>query len=112
MGKAEDRAIGRVVDRGESGGEFCQRPRFDVLDQVGEDGVKETDLLVVEIFGIAEKKLSDASENFRAPVAWACGENLFKFVDNGRDLQHSCLGRNSSRRLSPIAVGSPHALST
>jgi hypothetical protein len=86
--KTADNAVRRVVDGRELCTELCERRDFDLFDQVGEHVVKETDLLVIEASCIAEIEIGHAPENLGAPIARACGENMFEFVDNGRGLRH------------------------
>src|SRR5215813_9848889 len=84
-----DDASGRVVDRCELRPKFGKRGGFHLLDQVCKHVVENSDLLGVETFGVAEKKIGHAPEYFSAaPIAGTCGKDGFEFVDNGRDLRH------------------------
>jgi hypothetical protein len=86
--KTANDAAGRIVDGCESCAELCKRPGLHLLDQVSEHVVEYADLFRVETRCIAEIQVGYAPENFRAPIARACGENLLEFVDNGRGLRH------------------------
>src|SRR5262245_14979838 len=78
----------RIVDRCQFCAKLRKRPGLHLLDQVSEHVVEHADLLRIETGCIAEIQVGYAPENFRAPIARACGKNLFEFVDNGRGLRH------------------------
>src|SRR6478735_6835094 len=84
-----DDATRRVVDWRKFGPKFGERVGFHLLDQVREHVVKDADLLGIKTLGVAKKKIGHPPEDFgAAPIAGACGEDGFEFVDNGRGLRH------------------------
>jgi hypothetical protein len=87
-GKSSNDTVRGIADRCEPCAEFGQRFRFDLLNKVGKDVVKNADLLVIEAFRVAEKESGDPSQNLGASIARTCGENILKFGNDGGSLRH------------------------
>ena len=64
------------------------------MDEVSEHVVKHADLLVIEVFCVAEEKIGYAPENFSATIARARGQDVLELFNDGGSLRHSCLGQD------------------
>src|SRR5262249_1576483 len=83
-----------IADRCEPVAEFRKRIGLNLMDKMSEHVVKYTNLLVIEVFRVAEKKVGHAPENFSAAIAGARGEDILEPFNDGGSLQHSCLGQD------------------
>ena len=107
-GEAADDSAGRIADGCEFRTKLRKRRGLDLADEVGKHVVKKANLFAGEIVCVAEKKIGHTPENFGTPVARARGKNIFEFFNDGRGLRYiSCLGQDSSRRLSLTGAGRP-----
>src|SRR5215475_11332740 len=87
-------AVRCIADRCEPAAEFRERVGLNLMDEMSEHVVKYTDLLVIEVFRIAEKKVGHAPKNFGAAIARARGEDILELFNDGGSLGHSCLGQD------------------
>ena len=64
--QAPDHFYGGVVDRSQRRAQLDERLGFDPLDQMDQNVIEDADLLLVELVGLAEKKVGNASQRFHS----------------------------------------------
>lgn len=74
---------------------------------MGEHVIKQADLFVTEAFRVAEKKVSDTSENFGPPIARAGDQNILELFNDGGSLRHFLSWAGSFLPPSTVAWGAP-----
>jgi hypothetical protein len=106
-GEAADDLVGRIVDGCEFRTKLRKRRGLDLPDEVGEHVVEKANLFGVEIACVAEKRsvmrLRISVRRSLEPAARTYSSS--SMTDAACDI--SCLGQDSSRRLSLTGAGRP-----